>query len=338
MKYNPALDGVRAVAIISVMIYHAARTALPGGWAGVDIFFVLSGFLITSIIAAEIEQTGALSFKNFYIRRFLRILPAFLVLIGIEIVMAVARLGWDTPADRAKAIVMAATYLMNWNRAFALWPQADLGHTWSLSMEEQFYLLWPLLFATLLSKRPLKWIAIIVGAIVIWRSGLTLTGSDPERTYNGFDTHADSLMIGCFIALWKPDERMQAMASRAIVIPVLALAAIFLFMPHRVHLTQTIGLTLSAVLAGWIILGLQRQTVISAFLANRSMVYVGRISYSLYLFHFPLIMFCERLHGWRKLIAIPLAFAIAALVYHYVERPALRLKSRFQSPAAKPAA
>jgi len=143
MKYIPSLDGLRAIAVTSVVIYHANQAYCPGGWAGVDVFFVLSGFLISTILLDEFATSKVIDFRKFYIRRALRLLPAFACLIFVLLIFSLA--SRHHRVQDLENILMSAAYLMNWNRAFG-WIPGDggfLGHTWSLSMEEQFYFIWP---------------------------------------------------------------------------------------------------------------------------------------------------------------------------------------------------
>ena len=151
MKYEPAFDGLRAVAIILVFLDHAWEPTFPGAWAGVDIFFVLSGYLITTMLANELFATGKIDYRNFYIRRILRLWPAFAVFLFVVVLKISLSDGHKTGSFEAVAV--SAVYLMNWSKAFTWYEQYKLGHTWSLAMEEQFYLLWPALLALIFARR-----------------------------------------------------------------------------------------------------------------------------------------------------------------------------------------
>jgi peptidoglycan/LPS O-acetylase OafA/YrhL len=139
VKYNPALDGLRGVAIIFVLADHSGL--LTGGLIGVDVFFVLSGYLITSILLNELRQTGEISLSNFYWRRSLRLFPALGVLVAFELLRSFVS---PHGSDIREGALVAIAYLQNWNNVFHFAPGGLMGHTWSLATEEQFYLLWPL--------------------------------------------------------------------------------------------------------------------------------------------------------------------------------------------------
>ena len=204
MRYVPALDGLRALAVMLVFLYHRHR--LPGGWVGVDIFFVLSGYLITSILITEQETTGVISLSRFYMRRACRLLPALVIVVCVAVAISVCfhYQRRDTAIDAAAALLYVADY------RYALMDHQGtvLGHTWSLSIEEQFYFLWPLLLVVLLTKRSPR-VALIVTlglifVVAVWRVFLVATRSQPfSRVYFAFDTRVDELLIGCALAIWR---------------------------------------------------------------------------------------------------------------------------------------
>ena len=150
MRYEPSLDGLRAFSILSVVIYHLSEDSLPGGWSGVDTFFVLSGYLITRLLAGELVMNGEIQFLQFYIRRALRLGPALVCLLAFVVLLVLI----FRDLNLLRAAALSLIYMMNWNRAFDWFPPTLLGHTWSLSMEEQFYLLWPGLFSFVYNRRP----------------------------------------------------------------------------------------------------------------------------------------------------------------------------------------
>lgn len=339
LGYEPALDGLRAIAIMATIAVHAGFflpgpwRLLPGAWIGVDIFFVLSGFLITRLLADEMARNGRISLRRFYIRRVLRLLPAYAVLLVADILFSTFVL--HDPAIY-KAALVSILYVMNWSRAFLWVPDASLGHTWSLSMEEQFYILWPGLFILLQRRRPLRWLLAALVAIAIWRSGLALTGTRPDRIYNGFDTHADTLLIGCILAVARPGERLCGLARRFAIVPLLVLAAILTVCSYRSLFVQTVGFSLAGLATAWVIVAAMQRGWLKQALSIRPLVYTGKISYGLYLWHVPIIVLGPKfVHGTASLLLIPLSFVAATLSYALVEKPFLRLKARFEPSAQR---
>jgi peptidoglycan/LPS O-acetylase OafA/YrhL len=225
----PALDGLRAVAVLAVIIYHFGL--LPGGYLGVDLFFVLSGFLITSLLIREwTRRRGHISFRNFYLRRVLRLFPA----LGCVIAVAVALIGFlelsRPPSNRQyvagtlEGLPLVATFAGNWARALdpasSLGSLGLLGHTWSLAIEEQFYLLWPALFVLLMHRRFSRGfmalsLALIAVAEMVYRVAVAFAGYGSNRIYYGTDTHSDGLLIGCAIAFWLASHRSTRVQQTA---------------------------------------------------------------------------------------------------------------------------
>lgn len=337
MRYEPSLDGLRAFSILSVVIYHISEDSLPGGWSGVDTFFVLSGYLITRLLAGELVVNGEIKFGRFYIRRALRLGPALVCLLAFVVLLVL----YFRDINLLRAAALSLIYMMNWNRAFSWFPPTLLGHTWSLSMEEQFYLLWPGLFSFVYNRRPILWLTLAFIVVSTWRVILASSGADPERTYNGFDTHSDGLLLGCIIALLSR-QRFGAVVSKSVVIPVVGLILIFLFLHMRTYLAQTAGLGVSAIFAAWVILALEHDSWLKKFLSAKPFVFTGRISYGWYLWHFPIIRLAKyamtRIHtpavGRTELIVDGACFAVSYLVavlsFQFIETPFLRLKKRYE--------
>src|SRR6266436_5940611 len=220
LGYQPALDGLRAVSVLAVMLHHSGL--LVGGWLGVDVFFALSGFLITTLLIEEHRRTGVIGLKRFYVRRALRLLPGLLALVivlGTITIATSASVGLAAILLRLAAVLF---YVANWAimAGFGLYPFA---HTWSLAIEEQFYALWPLaLLALLRYVRTRVVIVSIVGAgiaaSIIWR-GVLLHGGSLPWAYQGVDARADSLLIGCAVAMlvsWRmvPDSHAALITRR----------------------------------------------------------------------------------------------------------------------------
>jgi peptidoglycan/LPS O-acetylase OafA/YrhL len=330
--YKPQLDGLRALAITLVVIYHINPSLLPGGWIGVDVFFVLSGYLITSILEHELCATSSIATGNFYVRRVLRLTPAFWLLLAFVIFVDVL---FSHKVDGLRAVFLSAAYLMNWNRAFGWYPQTLLGHTWSLAMEEQFYLVWPLILCVFGRRSPLGFILGAACAVVAWRVYLVCSGADPERTYNGFDTHSDALLIGCALAFAKSGSPLESFSLRFGWVPIFVILLSSVTLTHESPLTQSFGLTITALAAAWLLWATLHDDRIARLFSIKPAVYTGRISYGWYLWHYPIISLGAHLTeklGHRALFAAAsatLAFAIAALSHKYVEAPFLRMKARF---------
>ncbi|AYJ84953.1 acyltransferase (plasmid) [Sphingomonas paeninsulae] len=215
LNYNPALDGIRALAASAVLLVHLNPAFLPGGWIGVDVFFVLSGFLITRILQLEIGTTGSIDLKRFYIRRAIRLVPALLAM--VMVVVIVAKLMEKQIITEA---ILSLTYTMNWAQAFDIGlPVKYLDHTWSLAVEEQFYLVWPIALLALRSKRPWAYVAALLVASLFWRGALIHNGATWARTYHGFDTHSDTLLIGSLLALFPISQRVVSAARLTSWIP-----------------------------------------------------------------------------------------------------------------------
>ena len=357
LGYRRWLDGLRGVAILLVLAFHLQLVV--GGSLGVDLFFVLSGFLITSLLVEEWERAGSISLKRFYLRRALRLLPAFAVVL-LACGIATLFLGPAEASVGRREILVAACYVSNWLTLHRT-PMPTLGHTWSLSVEEQFYLLWPPLLCLMLwSKLARRWTLLLVVMGVIasaaWRIHLysfhRIAGPEKSanilRLYMGLDTRADSLLVGCLaglLAVWGllPGSRRFVTWSG-----VLSLASAgglgYLVLKRSLGHSQFYhGLfTAVALMAAIIIVRMliAPSQLGSLLLENPLLVGTGRISYALYLFHIPVIRWL-RLEpedlGWRHpgnaLLVLALTFAAAVLSYYLIERPCLRWKRRLGSAA-----
>ncbi|WP_071053753.1 acyltransferase [Pseudofrankia sp. BMG5.36] len=327
--YNPALDGLRAIAVLCVLGYHMA--ALGGGYLGVDVFLVLSGFLITGLLLAERDRTGGISLKAFYVRRAFRLMPAYYAFVVIGAVLVVLL---KTRADQLDFLDNALTSLLYVNDYFrVLRPDSGgawFGHVWSLSLEEQFYLLWPVALVAICRREALarRLPAILFGGAVVvavWRATLADLGVSGNRTYFALDTRSDSLLIGCALAAWLRASRLEAregephaggaagagagtsaggrvLARILAALPVagpLALAALavaVLTVPENGARTTVMdrgGFTGVALLAAALILALDqgRPTWLFRVIGCRPLAWLGRISYGFYLWHFPVTGF-----------------------------------------------
>ena len=212
LGYNPRLDGLRAVAVLSVLFSHYRIPGFAGGGYGVDIFFVLSGFLITQVLIKDLEKERTL--LPFYWRRFLRLAPALVWLCLALALFSFFFKNWADFGTARQDILSSVFYVANWTRAFSLGSPLYLGNCWSLAIEEQFYLLWPLFFLIFASQNNIR--HLIAGAFsllfvsISWAFWATFHQYSSARIYNGFDTHCSGLLIGCCLALILKTRRGEA--------------------------------------------------------------------------------------------------------------------------------
>lgn len=356
LGYRRWLDGLRGVAILLVLAFHFRL--LPGGSLGVDIFFVLSGFLITNLLVDEWQRRGAISLKLFYFRRALRLLPAFAALLVLFVIGTLLFQREETWPERWHELAVAGLYIANWPTLHGA-SMSMLGHTWSLSLEEQFYLLWPALLYGLfrlgLSRNRIM--QIVIGGIfasamlrLVLHNQHRLLGPasrvDIIRMYTGLDTRADSLLMGCLAALLVtagliPTARRFVQGLKiASVLSVIGLG--FCISRRDLGSSQYYdGLfTLVALMTSVVIVRLLTAPTgwLAWLLQSAPLVGAGRISYGLYLFHIPVIAWlaAEDL-GPRNLVNVGLltgvTFAVSLASYYAIECPFLRLKDRMHSPA-----
>ncbi len=338
----PELDGLRGIAIISVLIHHQLTTfSLKGGFLGVDLFFVLSGFLITGILLSEFEKTQAISLRNFYIRRVLRLGPGLLVyLIACLLVTYHAQLV-NIPRE-IKLIAIALVYSTNWRMAFGWDSYLDpTAIIWSLSIEEQFYLVWPvLLFGCLALKVRRGFIVaglgITIFAIMVQRGLLLNAGVDLTRLYYGTDTRADALLIGCLLALLTVTSFGMKMKRWVNIASIFSAVGLIYFIATTKFTDLFLyrgGYTLIALLAGIVILVAANSPprILSTALRIRPLRWFGKISYGLYLWHWLVVISSSfyYLGYWEPWAKLALAVGIASASFYLVERPINRLKTRF---------
>jgi peptidoglycan/LPS O-acetylase OafA/YrhL len=356
LRYVPALDGLRAAAVLGVIGYHDAIPWLRGGFLGVDAFFVLSGFLITSLLVEERLATGGLALGDFWARRARRLLPALFLMLAF--VLAEAR--WIVPTGTWPNVRLDALstlfYVANWH--FILQGQnyfvltgvpSPLLHTWSLAIEEQFYLLWPLavlgIFA--LARRSqlqpegalrlLAWVSVL-GAVASAAEMALLAhpGQDATREYFGTDTHAVSLLVGCALAAFLRLRRATSSTrgrGRAVGWVAGLLGAglgawTWSSIGENAIFVERGGIVLGDLAAALVIAGvvLAPEGPMPRLLSLGPVRYVGRISYGMYLWHWPLQFAIDHattgLEGWPLFGARLAATLVAAAgSYHLVERP-----------------
>jgi len=327
LAYQPALDGLRAVAIILVLLHHAqllsgSRTA---GTVGVTTFFVLSGYLITSLLVAEWKATGSVALGAFYLRRARRLLPALgLMLAASSVALLVIGM-----ADLAITSALgAASYVANWVM-IAGDNLGPLNHTWSLAIEEQFYFLWPAAFLVLVPmvgpRRLALGLLALAIAVTLARDLAIVGGWHPVRYSMATDLQADSLLVGCALGLGLVGRRAPRLLLPAGIFGLVALAI--------TPLTLVTG-TLTVAATAAVILGSQRSPdrFVGPLLVSRPMITLGRLSYGVYLWHYPLMWHTGVLDGpVQPVLALGLiaaSIAIAAASYAWVEMPIRRRMSR----------
>jgi peptidoglycan/LPS O-acetylase OafA/YrhL len=350
--YIPELDGLRGISILLVFIHHIYFTILPGGFLGVDIFFVLSGFLITSLLLREWDQSGSLNLKHFYIRRALRLMPALITLVLILGAYAFIFLDPLTAAKTYQGIWLTLSYVSNWIYAVGL-RSADnpLGITWSLAIEEQFYLLWPFVLGlALLSKRfshtgflTILGLSTVLAALN--RSLILEENAIMRRVYYPSHTRADALLIGCMIAFVMAHHAITRQKVFRVLIRILAVPAAVFLLLMAVFADWTYLLlfhgcmfTLIDVSAGIILtfVLVRPPRAVTSLLSFGPLVWVGRVSYGLYLWHWAVRWFVYHQEALPRtkgelITAIVLSFGLTVFSYYVVELAFLRWKTRFHS-------
>jgi peptidoglycan/LPS O-acetylase OafA/YrhL len=344
---RPGLDGVRGLAILLVVLYHFSMETFGGGFIGVDLFFVLSGFLITTLLLEEWQETGSISLHAFYARRALRLLPVLIVvLLMMVVVSAMTETAPAASAMRTSAL-MTLFYSANWFLVYKAYPRGELSATWSLSVEEQFYIVWPVLLVLLLrmgaSRRTIAAVvAVALLASAAARGILWVTTHSFERVMFGSDTHADGLLAGVLAALflsWGGLPRLAGALSPLNGAALVVLGCMGIFVHYGwsgdayMFLGGYVALNLGAVVLVVYLLvspwaGLRR------LFEFAPLVWIGRVSYGVYLWHFAAPWLLSRSgmaigRGYWP-AAVALTFAAAAASFYGLERPILKLKRRFE--------
>jgi len=346
LRYVPALDGVRAIAVAGVLLYHGQVARVPGGFVGVDVFFVLSGYLITSLLLTELAGSGRIDLRAFWLRRARRLLPAAFLVIAVCVVVAAVFLPDGAARTRADALA-SLVYLNNWNQIaadhsyFAAFQRPSLlQHLWSLAVEEQFYLLWPLALGACLARigRRGTVVVTVAGAAgsAVAMALLVHPGGDPTRVYFGTDTHASGLLLGALLAFAWPMGGFSSSPRRGAVAlldgaAVLGLAGVLVAMATfqdfepRVYSGGLVAVTAAA--AVLIAAVVHPACRVGHALGAAPLRWIGQRSYGIYLWHWP-VMALSRPGldlAWSRWVLVPLqiavAVALAALSYRWVEQP-----------------
>jgi peptidoglycan/LPS O-acetylase OafA/YrhL len=317
-----AINGLRGVAALGVFCGHAIPSIVPGGGSGVDILFVLSGFLITGILVRMHDSESGIRLGDFYRRRAFRIWPALLLLLLLLTTIYV----FARDGSRLIEVAAAATATMNFARLFGVTSGGSLGHTWALAAVEQFYLVWPLLlaFTPWLKHRQ----QFVLGMLVVFIV-LSIARSLVLMRWTIDDFHSDGILLGCILAIWRPAWLDRTSAA---VWPVaLALLGLAYLVPAGTNSLPYYWLNLVAAVLAFCLISAAATGRRMPPLELAPLVWLGNRSYGFYLWHFPIIGVVDKTR-LPDLLGVPLALAlsiaIAALSYRFVELPFLRYGAR----------
>ncbi|MDU0634418.1 acyltransferase family protein [Staphylococcus aureus] len=346
MRYMPGLDGLRAIAVLGIIIYHLNKQWLTGGFLGVDTFFVISGYLITSLLLKEYDDTGIIKLKSFWIRRLKRLLPAVIVLLMV-VGTATLLLKSDNIIRVKHDIIAAIFYVSNWwyiakdVNYFEQFSFMPLKHLWSLAIEEQFYIFFPVILVTLLLtiKKRYK-IGFIFWGVSMISLGLMMfiysINGDHSRVYFGTDTRLQTLLLGVILAfLWPPFKLkndppkvvkyvIDSIGSLSFIVLIL----LFFIINDETNWIYDGGFYLISILTLFIIASVVHpSTWIAKIFSNPVLVFIGKRSYSLYLWHFAVISFVHsyyvdgQIPVYVYFIDISLTIIFAELSYRFIETP-----------------
>jgi peptidoglycan/LPS O-acetylase OafA/YrhL/lysophospholipase L1-like esterase len=348
MGYQPALDGLRALSVLAVILYHAGIHWIPGGFIGVEVFFVVSGFLITSLMIDEQHVSGKVSLKQFWVRRARRLLPALFTML-ITSLVAVTFFAKDSAPDFRQDVLPALGYFSNWWQIyfvdtpyFAANSLPMLRHLWSLAVEEQWYVLWPIAFGFVLgNKRIPRWIsAVVIGLLAAGAmvgTALAFTVDDETRInflYLSTITRSSGLLLGAALAcVWHPWKKavVRFAKVRSGFADVLALGALATlgYISAVIHVADEQlykgGLAAATIASAVIIAVVVRsgKSLVKRALSFPLLVEIGRRSYGLYLWHWPIFVVTgARLSSIRLASALTATVIINEFVYQFIETPA----------------
>ncbi|CAN5362797.1 acyltransferase family protein [soil metagenome] len=348
----PGLDGLRGIAILAVLVYHFTPSLLPGGFLGVDVFFVVSGFLITTLLLRELHQHGRIHLGQFWLRRARRLVPALVVVVVLSV--AAARvIGGDLLVSIGRQTLGALTFSTNWLEIgagasyFSATSPLLFVNFWSLAVEEQFYLLWPfgLILTVALTRGTRGRLGVTLGiaaASALAMAVLFVPGQDASRVYYGTDTHAFSLMVGVSLALaWAGPERAwlhthwwKRWRGLSVTAAFATLIALMATLDDLSSWTFRGGILLAALASVVLIAGLlESGSAWRVAMGVRPLTWLGRRSYGIYLWHWPVLVIALALFpvapgsagsGLLLSAALLATLVIAALSYTFVETPIRR--------------
>ena len=356
-KYLPSIDSLRAIAVIAVIIYHIDANYLPGGFLGVDLFFVLSGYLISSLIIKEYKSTGTVNLYNFYVRRARRLLPAVYFMITVVLIIITLFNGVLLKKSYLDAL-FGYIYSSNWWYIFhkldyfdSFGSQSPFKHLWSLAIEEQFYMFFPLIFLIFNrksksnngnSKLNKNFIYVVLSLILVSLIAhiLLFDINNINRIYFGTDTRAFSLLVGVVGAILYPMDRLSERTTKKdnMIYSIVSLVSILVLIGIMINTSEYNtwlyrgGFLLVAIIGLIIIISSGRQyTFMSKLLSFKPFVFIGKISYSLYLWHFPILVVTTPVSEignpnlFYVTLRIVLIFLVATGSYMFVETPIRKL-------------
>ena len=356
-KYLPSIDSLRAIAVIAVIIYHIDANYLPGGFLGVDLFFVLSGYLISSLIIKEYKSTGTVNLYNFYVRRARRLLPAVYFMITVVLIIITLFNGVLLKKSYLDAL-FGYIYSSNWWYIFhkldyfdSFGSQSPFKHLWSLAIEEQFYMFFPLIFLIFNrksksnnsnSKLNKNFIYVVLSLILVSLIAhiLLFDINNINRIYFGTDTRAFSLLVGVVGAILYPMDRLSERTTKKdnMIYSIVSLVSILVLIGIMINTSEYNtwlyrgGFLLVAIIGLIIIISSGRQyTFMSKLLSFKPLVFIGKISYSLYLWHFPILVVTTPVSEignpnlFYVTLRIVLIFLVATGSYMFVETPIRKL-------------
>ena len=343
LRFNPALDGLRGVAILLVILSHAHVPLFEGAFFGVDLFFVLSGYLITSLLLMEMQSAGRLDYWRFYRRRFFRLMPALALFLGTYCL--VAPFLWPDLTDIYSDALVSILYLADYGIAFFDSPDTLL-HMWSLSVEEHFYLIWPPLLVLVLRFTPTgkAWRAIALLWLLssLWRIFWVLEGQQFYEIFFRFDTRVSGLFAGALLAallVEKPQfyETMRAQRSYAMWLPLAV--PLLMALEWDNHDAMIWGIPVVECAAVVVLLAVhQHRGLVYEMLTAPVLMKLGQWSYGIYLWHYPVVRYLRADYSWPVVVVAGLAIStlLAALSFYTIERWAMRTRDAGKPPL-KPA-
>ena len=347
IKYRPEIDGLRAIAVISVIIYHLNENWLSGGFLGVDIFFVISGFLITGIIITEIQQ-NSFSLKQFYTRRIKRIYPAFITVMALVSFIASAIFIYNDFNKLRKTIELAIAFLSNFYLGLTQ-GYFDLSanenpvlHIWSLAVEEQYYLIFPLILILAYKKfREIKVLFIITLILFFILLATSFVSANfykevlhQPNIYYLSNLRFPELLVGSLLAIYH-NLSASKQASKQALSTLLLFSCLFL-MNNNIAYIPGITLILPCIFTALIIHTTSQNNIVKLCLSNKAIVFIGKISYSLYLYHWIFIAFAYYITGEKQInnqsiaIVIVLTIIFSVLSYYLIEQPIRKSKLNFK--------